>query len=357
MKRIMKKRSFGPLSNRERIRASMFGPLSLRERARVRGSVTRAVSWMRERIPRLRPHPRPLSQWERGGNWGVLALVVVATCLCVRPAAGAETPAVFQKMGFDQRLNQQVPLDLPFVDETGKAVMLRDYFGEKPVILVLAYFHCPMLCTMVLNGLSEALREIPFTIGKEFNVLTVSFNPRETWQLAAAKKRTYIAHYGRPGAAEGWHFLTGKQESIDKLTQAVGFHYVYDAQKDQYYHPAGIMVLTPAGKVSRYFYDVRFVPRDLKLGLMDASADKIGSPTDQVLLYCCQYDPKTGKYSANVMMLVRAGGVLTIVGLTVMVGFLMYYQRRRQRHGGAAASQAAAGGAEEQPPTDGRGDE
>ena len=258
--------------------------------------------------------------------------------------ARAQQKPPLEKMRFDQRLNDQVPLDLPFVDSTGKAVKLGDYFGQKPVILVLAYFRCPMLCTLVLNGLSDAMRELPFTVGKEFNVVTVSFDPRETPELAAKKKATYVKSYGRPGAAEGWHFLTGKQDAIDKLTKAVGFHYVYDPKKDMSYHPAGIMVLTPAGKISRYFYDVRFVPRDLRLGLVEASAEKIGSPTDQVLLYCCLYDPNTGKYTANVMLFIRIGGVLTIVVLAGMVWFLMHYQRRR--HARLAAAPAAPAAAE-----------
>ncbi|MFZ1933771.1 MAG: SCO family protein [Thermoguttaceae bacterium] len=259
-----------------------------------------------------------------------ILVLVLATLVFPCGVARAAPAPPLEKMRFDQRLDHQVPLDLPFVDETGRAVRLGDYFGKKPVILVLAYYHCPKLCTMVLTGLSEAMRQLPFTVGKEFNVVTVSFDPRETPELAAKKKETYIASYGKPGGAEGWHFLTGKQDAIDRLTEAVGFHYVYDAKQDMFYHPTGIMVLTPAGKISRYFYDVRFVPRDLRLGLVEASAEKIGSPTDQVLLFCSHYDPETGKYTANVMMFVRVGGVLTIVVLAGMIWFLMRYQRRRQ---------------------------
>jgi protein SCO1 len=234
-------------------------------------------------------------------------------------------------------------LDLPFVDETGKAVKLGDYFGEKPVILVLAYYRCPMLCTLVLNGLTTAMHELPFTIGKEFNVVTVSFDPRETSELAAKKKKTYVAAYGRPGAEEGWHFLTGKQDAIDKLTDAVGFRYVYDAKQDQYIHTSGIMVLTPHGKISRYFYGIKFPVRDLKFGLIEASAEKIGSPTDQVLLYCFHYDPQTGKYSANILMMVRVGGVCTIIGLVGMVWFLMRRERRKRSHGEALAHENVEG--------------
>jgi protein SCO1/2 len=237
-------------------------------------------------------------------------------------SAGRQVPDILRRVGFDQRLNEQVPLDLKFTDETGNAVKLGDYFGKRPVVLVLAYSRCPMLCTLVLNGLVQGMRNMPFTVGREFNVVTVSFDPRETPDLAAAKKKTYIASYGRPGAAEGWHFLTGKPEAIKKLTGAVGFRYVYDAGQDQYVHTSGIMVLTPQGKISRYFYGIQFPSRDLRLGLVEASANKIGSPTDQVLLYCFHYDPAAGKYSARILNLVRAGGVLTVIAVGGMVWFL-----------------------------------
>ena len=271
----------------------------------------------------------------------------MATVACPANRTAANDGDVRKKLTFDQKLDEQAPLDLQFADETGKTVKLGDYFGKKPVILVLAYYRCPMLCTAVLTGLNDAMREIPFTVGKEFNVLTVSFDPRETPELAAKKKENYVANYGRPGAAEGWHFLTGKQDAIDKLTEAVGFHYEYDAKNDMFYHPAGIMVLTPAGKISRYFFDVKFVPRDLRLGLIEASAEKIGSPTDAVLLYCFHYDPDKGKYSANILAFVRIGGVLTIVGLAGMIWFLMRVQRRRQlRLAGAVVQPTAAPPAE-----------
>lgn len=284
-----------------------------------------------------------------------LRLLALAVLFYYVDNAKADVPPVLKEVGFDQRLNQQIPLDLEFTDERGKVVRLGDFFGRKPVILVLAYYRCPMLCTLVLNGVTDALRDIPFTIGKEFNVVTVSFDPRETPELAAAKKETYVASYGRSGAAEGWHFLTGKQDAIRELTEAVGFHYVYDAKKDQYYHPTGMMVLTPAGKISRYFYDVRFIPRDVRLGLIEASAEKIGSPTDHILIYCCLYDPETGKYAANVLMFVRAGGVLTLIVLTGMVWFLVHRHRRRQQRANAARpTQEAA--AQEDTPEDKRGE-
>jgi protein SCO1 len=257
-------------------------------------------------------------------------ILILATCLCSAGAIAAEKPAILNNVGFDQRLNEQVPLDLSFVDETGKAVKLGDYFGEKPVVLVLAYYRCPMLCTLVLNGLTTAMHELPFTPGKEFNVVTVSFDPSETPERAAKKKATYVKSYGRPGAEEGWHFLTGKQEEIDKLTKAVGFRYVYDAKQDQFIHPSGIMVLTPSGKISRYFFQLPFSGRDLKFGLMEASVEKIGSSTDALSLFCFHYDPELGKYSANILAMVRIGGVLTVLGLIGLVWFLKRHERRKR---------------------------
>ena len=252
------------------------------------------------------------------------ALLLLLLAAGLHPSYGADRqmPDILRSVGFDQRLNEQVPLDLQFTDETGHAVKLGDYFGKKPVVMVLAYYKCPMLCTVVLNGLVQAMRSLAFTAGKEFNVVTVSFDPRETADLAAAKKKTYLARYGRPGAAQGWHFLTGKPEAIKRLTGAVGFRYVYDAVEDQYIHTSGIMILTPQGKISRYFYGIQLPARDLRLGLVEASADKIGPPTDQVLLYCFHYDPAAGKYSSRVLNMVRTGGALTVVALAGMVWFL-----------------------------------
>ena len=241
-------------------------------------------------------------------------------------------PKILRNVGFDQRLNEQVPLDIPFVDDEGQPVTLGKYFGDsKPVILVLAYYRCPMLCTQVLNGLVQGMREMPFTIGKEFRVVTVSFDPHETTEMAAAKRRTYLHSYGKPEAAEGWHFLTGSEQSISRLTRAVGFRFAYDPLSDQFAHAAGIVLLTPAGKISRYFYDIHYSGRDLRLGLVEASRNKIGSPIDQILLFCFHYDPTAGKYGAAIMNFVRAGGVLTVIGLGVMFGLLMRGEKRRQR--------------------------
>jgi protein SCO1/2 len=225
-------------------------------------------------------------------------------------------------------LNEQVPLDLTFRDETGKNVQLRDYFGEKPVILSLVYYECPMLCSLVLNGLLRSLRALAFTAGEEFNVVTVSFNPVETPPLAAAKKEAYLQNYGRPGATAGWHFLTGEEEAIQQLTRAVGFRYVYDPASKQYAHASGIIVLTPQGKIARYFYGIEYAPRDLRLGLVEASANKIGSPIDQVLLFCFHYDPAGGKYSLIIMNVIRLAGLATVLAL----GAFMFVLFRRDQH-------------------------
>jgi protein SCO1/2 len=237
-------------------------------------------------------------------------------------------PQALRGVRFDQRLNEQVPLDLPFKDETGTTVTLGDYCRDKPVILVLAYFRCPMLCDQVLNGLVRALLDLPFDVGKEFKVVTVSFDPRETPEMATDKKRTLLERYGRSGAGAGWHFLTGSEASIRGLTDAVGFHYTYDPDHDQFAHAAGIVVLTPMGKISRYFHDIRYSPRDLRLGLVEASANVIGSVSDQVLLYCFHYDPLEGRYGPTVINLVRAGGVLTVLAVATL--FVVLWRRERR---------------------------
>lgn len=253
--------------------------------------------------------------------------LIVGLTLCVAGAAYAEDtrPAVLNDVGIDQRLNEQVPLDLVFHDESGAPVRLGTYFGSKPVILSLAYYECPMLCTLVLNGLASALKVLSFDAGKEFEVVTVSFNPADTPALAAAKKLTYLKEYGRAGAAAGWHFLTGDAAAIEQLTRAVGFHYKYVAEQQQFAHAAGIMVLTPQGKLARYFYGVEFSPRDLRFGIIEAAQNKIGSAVDQLLLFCFHYDPATGKYGAVAMGTVRVAGALTVLAL---VAFLVVMLRR-----------------------------
>jgi protein SCO1/2 len=228
---------------------------------------------------------------------------------------------ILDAVGIDQRLDEQVPADLTFRDETGAAVRLGDYFkSERPTILVLAYYRCPMLCTEVLNGLVNSMQKTNLDMGRQYQVLTVSFDPKDSSELAAQKKVTYAKSYGRPGTETGWHFLTGEPESIKQLTQAVGFRFAYDPATDQYAHGSGIMVLTPQGKLSRYFYGIEYPARDLRLALVEASSGKIGSAVDQLLLLCYHYDPATGKYTASAMMLVRLGGVLTMLAIFSFIG-------------------------------------
>ena len=242
-----------------------------------------------------------------------------------RPESGNPSsglPKALSDVGLDQKLDQQLPLDLVFRDESGQEVKLGQYFGQKPVILALVYYDCPMLCTQILNGMVTSFRVLPFQVGKEFDVVTVSFDPRETSALAATKKKVYVNYLPeklRPGAMNGWHFLTGDQANIAKLTDAVGFRYYYDEATKQFAHASGIMVATPHGKLSRYFYGIEYAPRDLRLGLIESSANKIGSPADQLLLYCYHYDPATGKYGAAVMKIMRIAGVITVLAIIAML--------------------------------------
>jgi protein SCO1/2 len=240
-------------------------------------------------------------------------------------------PPHLENVGITQHLDAQLPPDLAFTDDTGRAVKLGDYFGSKPLILNLVYYNCTMLCGEALQGLTGAMKLLKFDVGKEFEVVTISFNPQETPAIAAAKKKDYVARYGRPGAAEGWHFLTGSAESINALTKAVGFQYQYDPKLNQYAHATAIMVLTPQGHISRYFYGVDFPPKDLRMGLVEASSGKIGNPVDQVLLYCYHYDPATGKYGAVVTNMLRLGGALTIVFLGGLLLILFRLDKAAQR--------------------------
>lgn len=241
------------------------------------------------------------------------------------PPAG-ERPRILSDVGFDQRLGETVPLDAVFRDESGRAVKLGDYFGQRPVVLSLAYYECPMLCTVVLNGLASALDVVSYDPGKEFEVVTVSFEPRETPELAAAKKATYLRRYRRPGAAAAWHFLTGDAAQIRRLTDAVGFKYAWDETTKQYAHASGVMVLTRDGRLARYLYGVEYAPKDLRFAIYEASQGKILSPVDHLLLYCYHYDPTLGRYGTTVIALLRVGAVLTLAGLAV----LMITLRRRE---------------------------
>jgi protein SCO1/2 len=239
----------------------------------------------------------------------------------------SRTPVPLKGVDVEQRLNSQVPLDIPFKNERGQTITLDGLLRGKPVILTLVYYECPMLCTQVLNGLITSLRPMNLSAGKEFDIITISFDPGETPELAAAKKSVYLKEYSRPNAVNGWHFLTGSQDSISRLTDAVGFKYSYDQKTDQYAHASVIMVLTPGGKLARYFYGIDYSSRDLRWALVDASNNKIGNLADKLLLYCFHYDPSLGKYSAHAINLIRIGGILTVL---ILGGFILRMRRRDQ---------------------------
>jgi protein SCO1/2 len=240
----------------------------------------------------------------------------------------SQVPAALRDVSFEQRLNEQLPLDLEFKDESGRTVKLGEYFGRKPVILTFVYYECPMLCTQVLNGLESALRVLNESVGKEFDVVTVSFDPKETPVLAAGKKKAYLERYKRPEAQQGWHFLTGSEESIAALTKAAGFSYRWDEASHQFAHASGIVVVTPQGKLSRYFMGIDYSPRDVKFALIESSNEKIGTLADRLLLYCYHYDPAKGNYGFVAMRAVRIGGAVTILAL---VGFVFVSIRRDQK--------------------------
>lgn len=237
-----------------------------------------------------------------------------------------QTPDILQQVGIDQHLNQQVPLDLVFNDEAGQPVQLRQYFGSKPVILDLVYFQCPMLCSQVQNNLTGALNGIRrFNVGRDFNVLTVSFDPRDTPKDAAENKKTYLSRYRRSGAEQGWHFLTGRKDQIAALAQAVGFRYAWDQEHNQFAHASGIMLLTPDGRLAQYYYGIEYAPINIQLGLIEASRGKIGNLADQVLLYCFHYDPTRGKYGAAIFNILRISAAATVL---LLGGFMVIMFRR-----------------------------
>lgn len=260
-----------------------------------------------------------------------IAIVVLGTQLqwAATQTSGPGTD-ILESVGLDQKLGSQVPLDLTFLDERGQEVQLGEFFGEKPVVLTLVYYECPMLCTLILNGTVRALRAMDFSAGEEFQIVTVSINPEETPALAASKKAEYTDIYRREGANEGWHFLTGREDQIRPLADSVGFRYAYDPESGEYAHASGIMVLTPEGKVARYFYGVEYSPRDMRLGLIEASSNQIGSPVDQVLLFCYHYNPLTGKYTFTILSILRVAGVLTILGLAILLLVLLRKDRRSE---------------------------
>jgi protein SCO1/2 len=263
----------------------------------------------------------------RFGLWLALACLVLLPS--ASPAAAHTTrPAIFNDLAFDQRLNEQVPLDLRFQDEAGRTVHLRDYFGTKPVILLPIYYSCTSVCPILMDGLARGLRPVAFDPGRDFEVVMVSINPRETPRQAADRKEQVLKRFERPGTESGWHFLVGDDVSIRPLMEAVGFRYTYDAKTDQYAHPAGIVILTPEGRTARYFYGIDFPPRDLRLGLIEAADNKIGTVIDQALLFCYRYDPITGKYGLIVMNTLRLAGLTTVLVLGTSILLMLRRERR-----------------------------
>jgi protein SCO1/2 len=263
---------------------------------------------------------------------GVAVLLLAACALHAQAVPGntgpsaATMPRVLQNVGFEPPLNGPMPLDLPFRDETGRAVQLREYFGQqKPVVLAFVYYGCPMLCDQVEQGVVGVLRMLTFNPGRDYEVVFVSFDAHETPEMAAEKKKKALVHFRRPETDSGWHFLTGSKESIDAATKAANFRFSFDAKSKLFAHASGVMVLTPDGRISRYFYGVEYPGRDMRLGLVDASAGKIGTPIDHVLLFCYHYDPTSAKYSASILKIIRLGGVLTILSI---VGGILISRRR-----------------------------
>jgi protein SCO1 len=290
---------------------------------------------------------RPRRKWVSLFPAIVLSLVAACACMPARTIAqslGSDqtiTPAYTSKstvlppilkgINYEQRLGSQIPLDATFQDENGKTVQLASYFGKKPVVLILAYYRCPMLCTLVMDGAAKAFKQLSFDLGDQFDALTVSFDPRDTPADSKREQAKYIQVYGHPDAVGAWHFLTGQKEQIDRLTDAVGFHYAYDPRTGQYVHTAGIVVITPAGKVAQYFYGVTFDPQFLRLALVQSSKEKIGSIVDQILLYCCTYNPDTGRYQATIARVLQIAGALTIL---LLAGGLFILHRATKGKGG-----------------------
>jgi protein SCO1/2 len=270
--------------------------------------------------------------YQRHAIFDVLGAILccwLSTPAVAGPAASSQLPPTLGEVAFEQRLNEQVPADLLFRDETGRTVRLGEYFGDQPVILTLAYYSCPMLCSMVLESLSQSLRALSFNIGEQFVVVTVSFDARDTPESAAARKAQILQHYTRPGGTEGWHFLTGDEASIRQLTQAVGFRYAYEAETEQFAHATGLVVLTPQGQIARYLYGLEFAPKALRLALVEADAGQIASAVDQLLLFCYKYDPTTGKYGLVIMNVLRLAGLTTVAALGGFM-FVMFGRDRKR---------------------------
>jgi protein SCO1 len=273
--------------------------------------------------------------------FAAFTICILHFAFCIPPAAAQGTPGggaahepgmtsltvpeQLKDVTFEQRLDTKLPLDARFRDETGREVALGDYFGKRPVVLAFVYYSCPMLCTQVLNGLSSAAKALPFTAGRDFDVVYVSFDPRDTPQAAAEKKRAQLDDYKQTETAGGWHYLTGDEASIRRVTQAAGFAYRWDEPTGQYAHVSGVLVVTPDGRLSRYFYGVEYSPKELRMALVESSEGRVGSVVDQLLLYCYHYDPATGRYGVIAMNLVRLGGIVTVV---LLAGFILLMRRR-----------------------------
>ncbi len=290
------------------------------------------------------------TRWTRRIRSGWISFLVSLVSIVVRPPQAAsaqmasapasagykreagtpssQLPRALREIGFDQNLDQPVPLDTTFRDERGNTVRLGDYFGKRPVVLVFAYFDCPMLCTQVINGLASALGVLSLTPGTDFEIVTVSFNQADTPASATAKKTIYLERYTRAGAADSWHFLTGDQPSIDRLTRAAGFRYVWDADTKQFAHPSGIIVLTPDGRLARYLFGIEYGPRDLRYAIVEASNGKVGTAADTLLLYCYHYDPMTGRYGLVVMRALRLAGAATVLALGAFIVVMVRKERR-----------------------------
>jgi protein SCO1/2 len=283
-------------------------------------------------------------------------ITAIAALLALSTAAAAQTipdnvgksssglPTQLQNVGFEPQLDAQLPLDVNFRDESGRDVQLREYFGRKPVVLALVYYGCPMLCNQVEMGVVGSLKMLSFNPARDYEVLFISFDPRETPDMAAKKKEAALSRFGRPETAAGWHFLTGKEEAVRAVASAANFRYSFDEKHNLFAHASGIMLLTPDGRISRYFYGVEYPSRDVRLGLVDASAGKIGTPIDHLLLFCFQYNPETARYSATVLKIVRLGGILTI--LTIVGGILIF--RRRDVRAASATSRPPLHGGSQQ---------
>lgn len=262
---------------------------------------------------------------------GIFAAVALAGAGSALAQGADAAVAKLRNAGFEQKLGTQLPLDAKFVDDTGRAVTLGEYFKDKPVVLTLNYFACPMLCTLVLNGFVDGAKELPFKMGQEFEAVTISFDPRDNPGIASAKKANYIKALGQPSATNGWHFLTGSKDQIDRVCEAVGFSYVFDEKSGEYGHASGIMVATPTGKLSHYLYGIEYKGNNLRLALIEASKNKIGSPVDKLLLWCLHYDPVAGKYTAAVMSIIRTLCGLTVAALAAFLFFALRQESGRKQ--------------------------